>query len=162
MPAVKGGAGPLVLDLRECHEGDVAEAAAFLNIFLKAEKIGYFEKKGGAKEPLGCPESPVLESLPLVVWVGSATIGPAEIAAGVLRDQKRAKVIGTATPGLTARQDAFPLDQGDSLVLTTGVFCFPSGEKLWAKGVTVDVKLDLAKTETKDYLEKTLAPATGR
>jgi hypothetical protein len=28
--------------------------------------------------------------------------------------------------------------------------------------VTPDVKLDLAKTETKDYLEKTLAAAAGR
>jgi carboxyl-terminal processing protease len=162
LPAVQGSAAPLVLDLRDCHEGDIAEAAAFLNIFLKAEKIGWFEKKGGAKEVLGCPGNPVLESLPLVVWVGPATMGPAEIAAGVLRDQKRAKVIGTATPGLAARQDAFPLEQGDCLVLTTGVFCFPSGEKLWAKGVTPDVKLDLAKIETKDYLEKTLAAAAGR
>ncbi len=162
LPAVQGSAAPLVLDLRDCHEGDIAEAAAFLNIFLKAEKIGYFEKKSGAKEAFGCPAGPVLESLPLVVWVGPATMGPAEIAAGVLRDQKRAKVIGTATSGLAARQDAFPLEQGDCLVLTTGVFCFPSGEKLWAMGVTPDVKLDLAKIEMKDYLEKTLAAAAGR
>lgn len=162
LPAVPGSAAPLVLDLRDCHEGDVAEAAAFLNIFLKAENIGYFEKKSGAKEALGCPGSPVLENQPLVVWVGPATMGPAEIAAAVLKDQKRAKVIGTATAGLASRQEIFPLEQGDSLVLTTGVFCLPSGEKLWAKGVTPDVKLDLAKTETKDYLEKTLAAAAGR
>jgi len=162
LPAVPGSAAPLVLDLRDCHEGDVAEAAAFLNIFLKAENIGYFEKKSGAKEALGCPGSPILESQPLVVWVGPATMGPAEIAAAVLKDQKRAKVIGTATAGLASRQEIFPLEQGDSLVLTTGVFCLPSGEKLWAKGVTPDVKLDLAKTETKDYLEKTLAAAAGR
>jgi carboxyl-terminal processing protease len=89
-------------------------------------------------------------------------MGPAEIAAAVLKDQKRAKVIGTATAGLASRQEIFPLEQGDSLVLTTGVFCLPSGEKLWAKGVTPDVKLDLAKTETKDYLEKTLAATAGR
>lgn len=162
VPALQGGASPLVLDLRDCHEGEVAEAAAFLNIFMKSEKIGWFEKKGGAKDVLGCPAGPVLENLPLVVWVGPATMGPAEIVAGVLKDQKRAKVIGTATSGLAARQDAFPLDGGDSLVLTTGVFCFPSGEKLWGKGVTPDVKLDLAKMETKDYLEKTLAAAAGR
>jgi len=162
LPALQGSTAPLVLDLRDCHEGDIAEAAAFLNLFLKAEQIGYFEKKGGAKEPLGCPGSPVLESRPLIVWVGPATMGPAEIAAAVLKDQKRAKVVGTATPGLAARQEIFPLEQGDALVLTTGVFCFPSGEKLWAKGVTPDAKLDLAKTDTKDYLEKTLGLATGR
>jgi carboxyl-terminal processing protease len=162
VPSIPAGAAPLVLDLRDCHEGDNAEAAAFLNVFLRAEKIGWFEKKGGAKEALGCPAAPLLESLPVVVWVGPATIGPAEIAAGVLRDQKRAKVIGTATPGLAARLDAFPLEGDDCLVLTTGVFCFPSGEKLWAKGVTPDIKLDPVKMETKDYLEKTLAASSGR
>ena len=47
LPAVRPGAAPLVLDLRDCHEGEIAEAAAFLNIFLRAEKIGWFEKKGG-------------------------------------------------------------------------------------------------------------------
>jgi carboxyl-terminal processing protease len=160
LPGLTPAAGPLVLDLRDCHEGDVAEAAAFLNIFLKAEKIGYFEKKGGTKDYLGCPGAPALQTQPLAVWVNQATIGPAEIAAAVLGDQKRSKVVGLATPGLTGRQELFPLDQGDALVLTTAVFCFPSGDKLWRKGVTPDVKIDIRKMETKDYLEKTpgLAP----
>ena len=35
------------------------------------------------------------------------------------------------------------------------MFVPASGEKLWGKGVTPDVKLDIRKLETKDYLEKT-------
>ena len=162
LPGLTPAAGPLVLDLRDCHEGSDAEAAAFLNIFLKSDRIGYFEKKGGAKDDLGCPAAPALETQPLAVWVNQATMGPAEIAAAVLRDQKRAKVVGIATPGLTGRREIFPLGQGDALVLTTAVFCLPSGDKLWGKGVTPDVKIDLRKMETKDYLEKTPGLATGR
>jgi carboxyl-terminal processing protease len=138
-PGLTAAAGPLVLDLRDCSEGNVAEAADFLNVFLKSGRIGYFEKRGGTKDDLGCPAAPALESQPLVVWVNQATMGPAEIAAAVLRDQKRAKVVGIATPGLTGRLELFPLDQGDALVLTTAVFCLPSGDKLWGKGVTPDV-----------------------
>ena len=152
---ITAAAGPLVLDLRDCHEGDPAETGPFLNIFLKADKVGAFEKKGAAKDAVGCPAAPALETQPLAVWVNQATMGPAEIAAAVLREQKRAKVIGLATPGLTGRQEIFPLDQGDALVLTSAVFVPASGEKLWGKGVTPDVKLDLRKLETKDYLEKT-------
>jgi carboxyl-terminal processing protease len=162
LPGLTSAVGPLVLDLRDCHEGDAAEAAAFLNIFLKSDRIGYFEKKGGAKDDLGCPAAPALETLPLAVWVNQATMGPAEIAAAVLRDQKRAKVVGITTPGLTGRREIFPLDQGDALVLTTAVFFLPSGDKLWGKGVTPDIKIDLRKMETKDYLEKTPGLAPGR
>ncbi|MCK7481310.1 MAG: S41 family peptidase [Candidatus Moduliflexus flocculans] len=37
-----------------------------------------------------------------------ATMGPSEIAAGVLRDLKRAKIVGTATTGLTAGRNCSP------------------------------------------------------
>lgn len=162
LPRIRGQKAALVLDLRDCSEGDINEARAFLNVFLKAEQIGYFEKRGGAKEFLACPEDAPLDTLPLVVWVNQATIGPAEMAAGVLKDLKKAKVIGLATPGLVARQELFSLEAGDALLLTTGVFCYVSGEKLWGKGVTPEVKLDLNNTDAKAYTEKTLDLLSGR
>jgi len=160
--ALAAAAGPIVLDLRDCHEGEIAEAAAFVNVFLKSERVGSFEKKGGAKDDLACPDAPALAAQPLVVWVNQATMGPAEIAAAALRDQRKAKVVGIATPGLAGRQELFPLGEGDALVLTTSVFSRPSGEKVWGKGLAPDVVLDIHKLETKDYLEKTPGLAPGR
>lgn len=162
LPRLKGLKTPLVIDLRDCHEGDMNEARLFLNLFFKAEKIGYFLRKNGEKETWACPETAPLESLPLIVWVNQASMGPAELAAGVLKDLKRAKVVGLPTPGLTGKQDLFPLDNGDALLLTTGVFCFNSGEKLWGKGVAPDAKLDLEKTDDAAYIEKTLGLISGR
>ena len=159
---LKGLKAPLVIDLRDCHEGDMNEARLFLNLFLKAEKIGYFQRKNGQKETWACSEAAPLESVPLVVWLNQASMGPAELAAGVLKDLKRAKVVGLPTPGLTGKQDLFPLDNGDALLLTTGVFYFTSGEKLWGKGVAPDSKLDLEKTDDAAYLEKTLGLISGR
>jgi carboxyl-terminal processing protease len=153
---------PLVLDLRNCHEGELAEARSFLNLFLKAERAGYFVKKAGAKEDVTLPGEALLEKLPLIVWVNQATMGPAEIVSAVLQDFKKAKVVGIETPGLTAKQDLFPLESGDALLLSTAVFCLNSGKSVWNKGVSPDVKLDLDKTETKFYLEKTLALVSGR
>ena len=100
--------------------------------------------------------------MPLVVWTNQATLGPAEIVAAALKDQRQAKVIGIETPGVASEQEIFPLDSGDALLLTTGVYVTASGQKIWGKGVAPDVKIDLAKTATKDYLEKTLAPPPGR
>lgn len=162
LPRLKGQKTPLIIDLRDCHEGEMKEARAFLNLFLKADKIGYLERKGGVKDYWACPEDAPLESLPVIVWVNQASIGPAEVSAGVLKDLKKAKIVGLSTPGLTGKQDLFALDNGDALLLTTGVFCFASGEKLWGKGVAPDVKLDLDKTDDKAYTEKTLGLLSGR
>jgi len=162
LPQVRAIGAPLVLDLRNCHEGELEEARSFLNLFLKAERAGFFEKRAGAKEDFTLPGEALLEKLPVIVWVNQATMGPAEIVAADLRDFKRAKIVGIETPGLTAKQELFRLESGDALLLSTGVFCLNSGEKVWNKGVSPDVKLDLDKTETKFYLEKTLALVSGR
>ena len=160
LPRLRDAKESLILDLRDCHEGDNEEARALLNVFLKTESAGYFEQKGGEKDVLSCPDSAPLAGLPVIVWVNQATMGPAEILAGVLKNQKKAKIVGTATPGLAAKQSLFHLANGDALLLSTGVFCYDSGEKLWGKGIDPDVKLDPGKTDTKAYTEKTLSLLT--
>jgi C-terminal processing protease CtpA/Prc len=57
---------------------------------------------------------------------------------------------------LAARQDVYPLAGGDAILLTTGVFGTASGEKVWAKGITPDIKLEFDKQDRKIYLDKTL------
>jgi len=161
-PRLGGTAGPLVLDLRDCHEGEAAEAAAFVNLFLQSAAIGAFEKRGGSKETVACPETPVARDVPLVIWTNAATLGPAELVAGALRELRQAKVVGVPTFGLVAKQDLFRLDEGDALLLTTSAFVLPSGEKLLGKGVTPDDVVETGGRETKPYLEKTLRPGAAR
>lgn len=162
VPQVRGQKVPLVIDLRDCYEGDRAAVQSFLNLFLTGEKAGWFEKKSGDKDILACPNPAPLGGVPVVVWTNQATLGPAEIVAAALQDQGQAKVVGIETPGLASEQELFPLDSGDALLLTTGVYVTASGKKVWGKGVSPDIKIDLAKTATKDYLEKTLALPPGR
>ena len=162
LPKLKDAKAPLILDLRDCYQGNIDEARAFLNLFLKADKAGSFEVKGGAEEPIACPDRAPLETLSVAVWVNPATMGPAEVVAAVLKDLKKAKVVGLPTPGLASRQEIYPLNSGDAILLTTGVFRTASGERVWGKGVSLDIKLDLDKTDTKAYLDKTLAAFAGR
>jgi carboxyl-terminal processing protease len=162
LPKLKDAKAPLILDLRNCHLGTNDEARSFLNLFVKTAKAGFFETKGGAEEPFACPERAPLEALPVVVWVNQATMGAAEIVAGVLQDVRKTKIVGLPTPGLPSRQDLFPLNAGDAVLLTTAVFRTASDKRIWGKGVTPDIKLDLDKTDTKAYLDKTLAALAGR
>ncbi len=148
---------PLILDLRNCYEGEIQEARKLINIFLKASKIGYFVNKQDPKEYLGCPDNAELEKLPLVVWTNQATYGPAEIVAGVLQEFKRAKIIGLQTPGLAAKQKFFRLEDGSGLLLTSGIFHLNSGKKLWEKGVEPDVKIKMEEQSDSIYLKKSFS-----
>jgi C-terminal peptidase prc len=144
---------PLILDLRNCSEGDIQEAQKLINIFLKAPQIGYFKSKEEHKDYLACPENPELKTLPLVVWTNQATIGPAEIVAGVLQGFKRTKIIGFQTLGLTAKQKFFLLEDGSGLLLNSGIFHLNSGEKLWEKGVKPDVEIKREDQSNTAYLK---------
>jgi C-terminal peptidase prc len=157
IPRLRSLEKPLIIDLRNCAEGDFEEARQFVNLFLKAESLGYFERKGAPKEILASPEEPLLPKLPLIVWTNQGTMGPAEAAAGVLKEFGRAKVVGLATPGFAARQALFPLDDGSSVILTSGVFCLNSGVELWGSGVEPDVEVDLEDQSFQSFLKKTLA-----
>lgn len=156
LPLLKGKKQTLILDLRNCHEGELEEAVKLTNLFLKAKEIGYIEKKGGAKEILSCEEESELGKLPLVVWVNRATFGPAELTAAVLKEFKKAKIIGLSTLGLVAQQNFFPLDDGSALVLTSGIFHLKSGKNLWEKGLKPDVKIEGDDLDDESYLEKTI------
>jgi len=155
VPALKGKAAPLVLDLRGCQDGDLEEARKFANLFVKTADAGHFESRGGAKEVVSLPDDPELRTLPLVVWVDAGTAGPAELAAGILQEIRKVKVVGFATSGLVGRKTLFQLDDGSAVILTSGVFALPSGRKLWDDGLVPDTAIPIDKLDEKTYLEKT-------
>jgi len=155
LPEIGKGKGPLIVDLRNCPEGSFEEAQKFINLFLKAENIGYIERRGKEKEILASPEDPPLAQLPLVVWINQGTLGPAEVAAAVLKEFKRAKVVGLETPGLAAKYEFFPLKDGTSVLLTSGIFCLHSGVKLWEQGVEPDIPVGADDQSFLSFLKKT-------
>jgi len=156
VPALKGRKGQLVLDLRDCQEGVFEEARKLVNLFVKAADVGSFEGRGGAKETVSCPAETELGTIPLVVWTAPGTAGPAEFAAGVLREMRKAKIVGFVTPGLVGKTTLFALKDDSAVLLTSGVFALPSGRKLWDEGLVPDAAIPVDKLNDKTYLEKTL------
>lgn len=154
VPRLKGRRTPLVLDLRGVQDGDHAEAAKLANLFVKIAEAGAFESRGGVKDPVSLPAEPALGALPLVVWTGPGTAGPAELAAGLLQEVRRAKIVGFATAGLVGRRTLFELEDGSAVLLTTAVYALPSGRKLWEKGLAPDVAIPADELDEKTYLEK--------
>jgi C-terminal peptidase prc len=155
LPTLKNKKEPLIIDLRNCHEGEIEESVKFINFFLRSNQIGYFQDKNGDKQYLSCPDIPELKELPLILWTNNATIGPAEAVAGVLKDFQRAKIIGLKTPGLVVKQDFFPLEDGSALLLTSQIFHLREGKEMWLKGIAPDNEIEEKNPSSDLYLKKT-------
>lgn len=154
-PKLNERKGPLIIDLRNCREGSFEEAQKFINIFLKSENLGYFEKRGGEKEIVQSPGDPPLAQLPLIVWINQGTLGPAEAAAAILKEFKRARLVGLRTPGLAARHEFYPLADGTSVLLTSGIFSLNSGVRIWGEGVVPDIMVEVDDQDSLAFLKKT-------
>jgi len=155
LPRVKAKNLPLILDLRNCHDGDYEEMQRFTNLFLRASNIGFLESRTGKKEILSCPDSPKLANIPLFIWTNQATMGPAEAAAAVLKEQSRATIIGFRTSGLTAQQKFIRLEDGSGILLTAAVFNLGAKKKIWGEGLEPDVKIEGMDQSQNTYLQKT-------
>ncbi len=87
-----------------------------------------------------------LDGAPVVVLVDAGSASASEVLAGALRDNNRARVVGSRTFGKGSVQTLLPLDNGDSVKLTTARYFTPSGKSIQARGIAPDVVLKPEKT----------------
>ena len=64
-----------------------------------------------------------------------------QVLAGALLDNRRARVVGSRTFGKGSVQTLLPLDNGDSVKLTTARYYTPGGHSIQARGIVPDVVL---------------------
>jgi len=80
-----------------------------------------------------------------------------EVLAGALRDNKRARVVGSRTFGKGSVQTVLPLDNGDSVKLTTARYYTPSGKSIQATGIVPEVELKPAARPEDEALPASLS-----
>jgi carboxyl-terminal processing protease len=142
---VKGNHGPLrgvVLDLRSNPGGllnaAVEAADAFLDSGVIVSTKGRLSYSNATFTAL---PGDVLNAAPMVVLVDGGTASASEVLAGALHDQHRALIVGSRTFGKGSVQTVLPLDNGDSIKLTTARYYTPSGKSIQARGIRPDVVL---------------------
>ena len=84
----------------------------------------------------------LLEGAPVVVLVDAGSASASEVLAGALADNGRARVVGSRTFGKGSVQTVLPLDNGDSVKLTTARYYTPDGTSIQATGIVPGVLLD--------------------
>jgi len=135
----KEGAKRLVLDLRNCAEGEESEGIATANLFLNHGTITYLQGQKYPRQAFNADSSKVVTSLPLVVLVNKGTAGPAEIVASAILENARGDVVGDKTFGDGSVQKVIELPDGSALILSVAKYYSPSGKAIQDTAVTPNV-----------------------
>jgi carboxyl-terminal processing protease len=143
---ISAGAQKILLDLRDCADGSAADGARLANYFLRSGIIFYSQNRQGERlQVVEANAENFITDLPLAVLINSSTAGAAEIAAGALKDQKRAVLIGLKSFGVGSDQKNIRLKSGAVLIISTAKYYTPGGkliqdEALRNAGIEPDVE----------------------
>lgn len=133
----------LIIDLRNNGGGIVQEATQIADYLLdKDQKIIITKDKQG-KEEITLSKEDKITDLPVVVLVNGYTASSSEILASALKDNNRAKVVGTKTYGKGVIQNVYRLTDGSALKLTTHEYYTAIGNKINKLGITPTEDVEL-------------------
>jgi carboxyl-terminal processing protease len=143
---ISAGARKLILDLRDCADGTANDGATLANYFMRSGLIYYSQNRQGEKV-LTVEANPekYITDMPVVVLIDGSTASAAEIAAGALKDDHRATLVGEKSFGIGSAQKTIQLKSGGLLILSTAKFYTPGGkviqdEALSKAGIIPDVQ----------------------
>lgn len=156
----KKGAKKLILDLRYNTGGLVDEALTIANYFIpKDEKILITVDAEGNKIITKAEENNITD-IELVVLVNEYSASASEILLGALRDNNRAKSVGTKTYGKGVIQNVFSLLDGSVLKLTVAEYFTPNESKINKEGIKPDYEVELPEVEKEeDFVDTQLNKA---
>lgn len=139
----------LVIDLRSNPGGLLTSAVQIADDLLERGKIVTTKGRVPISDAeFGATPGDRMQGAPVVVLVDAGSASASEVLAGALRDNGRARVVGSRTFGKGSVQTVLPLDNGDSVKLTTARYYTPSGRSIQALGIVPDVVIQPDKPAT--------------
>ena len=146
----------LILDMRNNPGGLLEQAVKVSDAFLTEGLIVFTKGRMQNQNMRFFADEDILVpmDLPMVVLVNEGSASASEIVAGALQDHQRAILLGTQTFGKGSVQTIIPLEDDSGLRLTTALYYTPSERSIQAKGITPDVKVEMAPLPQKKEKEK--------
>jgi carboxyl-terminal processing protease len=133
------GAKKLILDLRNCSDGDQNEGIATANLFLDHGVITYLQGQKYSKETFNADPSKKISDLPLVVLVNRGTAGAAEIVASAILENARGDVVGDKTFGMGSVQKVIDMPDGAALILSVAKYYTPGGKAIQDTAISPNI-----------------------
>jgi carboxyl-terminal processing protease len=142
LKAAGGGLKGLVLDLRRNPGGLLNAGIEVADLFLdEGVIVSTRGRVPRASAEYAAKRGDLLDGAPIVVLIDSGSASAAEVVAGALRDHRRALIMGSTSFGKGSVQTVLPLDNGDSIKLTTARYYTPNGTSIQATGIVPDIEL---------------------
>lgn len=141
----KQGAKALVLDLRG-NPGGQLDTALEIGSMLSRDgaTLVQVQPRTGAKTVYKAGEQydkGFKVTLPVSVLIDGQSASASEILAGLLRDNHKAKLVGTKSFGKGTVQNVAPMDDTREVKLTVAKWLTPDGTWVHHKGLTPDLKV---------------------
>jgi len=134
----------VVLDLRDCSEGDATEGLRLANFFVNQGTLATLEGQKYPTQTFAADPAKVITSAPLAVLVNRGTYGAAELTADAVEGAKRGDVVGERTFGEGSLQKTIELPDGAALLLTVAKYQGPDGKKIQDNAVVPTVQVGQA------------------
>lgn len=126
---ISAGAEQILLDLRDCADGEPSSGAELANYFLRDGILYFSQNRQGEKvQVVEAKAGNFVTGLPVVVLINGSTAGAAELVAGAMKDRGRATIVGEKSFGVGSAQRTIPLKSGAVLILSTAKYCTPGGK----------------------------------
>ncbi len=139
-------ASGFILDLRGNPGGLLFSSVEIARMWMpKGAIVSTIDRKGGNEK--FAANGKALTDLPLVVLVDGYSASASEILAGALKENHRAKVVGSRTYGKGTVQSVHSLSDGSGMAVTIARYYPPSGIDINKKGIAPDIKVDLSREE---------------
>lgn len=144
------GAKNLIIDLRNNTGGLVDEALKIADMMIEKDKtlLITVDSKGN-KEFDKAQEDPIVEGN-IIVLTNEYSASASEILVGALKDNGRAKSVGTKTFGKGVIQNVFFLNDGSALKLTVNEYFTPNETKINKVGIAPDYEVELSENSEED------------
>lgn len=149
------GAKKIILDLRYNTGGLVDEALKIANYFISKDSDILITVDSSDNKVVTKTEENNITDVELVVLVNEYSASASEILVGALKDNERAKIVGTTTYGKGVIQNVFSLVDGSVLKLTVAEYFTPNENKIHKTGITPDYEVELPDVESDQEFEDT-------
>ena len=133
------GIRSLIIDIRNNGGGIVDEALKIADYILDKGSVSLITVDKDQSEEISYSKNdPIIKDISIIVLTNEGTASASEILAGALKDNGKAKVVGTNTYGKGVIQQLMTLLDGSGLKITTNEYFTPNRNKINEIGIKPD------------------------